>query len=59
MNFSTPREICKLNSHDPFAYFNDVLRKVSTHLAAKIDKLLASNWKKPLKQVKPEDDIAT
>ena len=28
-------------------------------ISAKIDKLLASNWKKPLKQVKPEDDIAT
>jgi transposase len=38
---------CKLNGHDPFAYFNDVLRKVSTHPADKIDELLPSNWKKP------------
>lgn len=30
---------CKLMGHDPFAYFNDVLRKVSTHPAEKIDKL--------------------
>jgi transposase len=36
---------CKLNGHDPFAYFNDVLRKVSTHPADKIDELLPSNWK--------------
>lgn len=39
---------CKLNGHDPFAYFNDVLRKVSTHPADRIDELLPSHWKKPL-----------
>jgi transposase len=44
---------CKLNSHDPFAYFNDVLRKVSTHPADKIDELLPSNWELP--ESKPED----
>ena len=38
---------CKLNGHDPFAYFRDVLEKVSTHPADKIDELLPSNWKKP------------
>jgi transposase len=38
---------CKLNGHDPFAYFNDVLRKVSIHPAERIDELLPSNWKKP------------
>ena len=38
---------CKLNSHDPFAYFNDVLRKVSTHPSSKIDQLLPNNWKTP------------
>ena len=38
---------CKLMGHDPFAYLNDVLRKVSTHPANKIDELLPSNWKKP------------
>lgn len=37
---------CKLNGIDPFAYFNDVLRRVSTHPANKIDKLLPGNWKK-------------
>jgi len=45
---------CKLNGHDPFAYFSDVLRKVSTHPASKIDELLPSNWKKP--ESKAEDD---
>jgi len=38
---------CKLNGHDPFAYFNDVLRRISIHPAGKIDELLPSNWKKP------------
>lgn len=38
---------CKLNGYDPFAYFRDVLERVSTHPADKIDELLPSNWKKP------------
>jgi len=38
---------CKLNGHDPFAYFDDVLRKISTYPAARIDELLPSNWKRP------------
>jgi len=38
---------CKLNGIDPFVYFRDVLEKVSTHPANKIDELLPSNWKKP------------
>jgi len=45
---------CKLNGHDPFAYFRDVLEKVSTHPADKIDDLLPNNWKKP--NPNPEDD---
>jgi transposase len=45
---------CKLNDHDPFAYFDDVLRKVSTHPAGKIDELLPGNWKPP--KSKAEDD---
>jgi len=38
---------CKLNGHDPFAYFNDVLKKVSTWPANKIDELLPTQWKPP------------
>ena len=38
---------CKLNDHDPFAYFNDVLRRVSTHPAGRIDELLPCNWTPP------------
>jgi len=49
---------CKLMGHDPFAYFNDVLRKVSTHRADKIDELLPSNWTPPLKKAKTEEEIA-
>jgi len=37
---------CKLNGIDPFAYFNDVIRRVSTHPAGKIDELLPGIWKK-------------
>ena len=48
---------CKLNDHDPFAYFNDVLRKVSTHPADKIDELLPSNWKPP-RQNAEDDGVA-
>jgi len=45
---------CKLNDLDPYAYFDDVLRKVSTHPAEKIDELLPSNWTPP--ESKAEDD---
>jgi transposase len=38
---------CKLNKIDPFAYFREVLARISTHPADKIDELLPSNWKKP------------
>jgi hypothetical protein len=40
---------CKLNDLDPFVYFNDVLRRVSTHPANKIDELHPSNWQPPVK----------
>ena len=42
---------CKLNGIDPFAYFNDVLPRVSTHPASKIDELLPSNWQPQAKVV--------
>jgi transposase len=38
---------CKLNNIDPFAYFRDVLTRVSTHPAEKIDELLPSQWQPP------------
>lgn len=37
---------CKLKGIDPFAYFQDVLGRVSTHPSSRIDDLLPSNWKK-------------
>jgi transposase len=40
---------CKLNDIDPFAYFTDVLSRISTHPMEKIDELLPSNWKSPKK----------
>jgi len=38
---------CKLNGLDPFAYFRDVLEKVSTYPADKVDDLLPCNWTNP------------
>jgi len=38
---------CKLNGIDPFAYFRDVLSRISTHPMEKIDELLPSKWKPP------------
>ena len=36
---------CKLNEIDPFGYFRDILVRVSTHPADKIDELLPGEWK--------------
>jgi len=50
---------CKLNGHDPFAYFSDVLSKLNTWPADRIDDLLPSNWKPPLKKAEvTEENIA-
>ena len=38
---------CKLNGHDPYAYFRDVLARISTTPSKDIDSLLPSNWTKP------------
>lgn len=35
---------CKLNGLDPFAYFRDVLGRISTHPATRIDELLPAHW---------------
>lgn len=40
---------CKLSGVDPFAYFRDVLRRITTHPASEIDALLPTDWK-PLHQ---------
>lgn len=37
---------CKLHKIDPFRYFRDVLARVSTHPADRIDELLPIKWKK-------------
>jgi len=37
---------CKMHQIDPWAYFTDVLKRVSTHPADKIDELLPGEWKK-------------
>ena len=48
---------CKLNGIDPFAYFRDVLEKVSTHPADKIDELLPSNWQPPESGTEDDDVV--
>mgnify|MGYP001493769227 FL=1 len=45
---------CKLNGHDPFAYFSDVLKKVTTWPASQIDDLLPANWTPPAKSTAPK-----
>ena len=39
---------CKLCGHDPYAYFRDVLTKISTHPSHRIDELLPSHWTQPV-----------
>jgi hypothetical protein len=34
----------KLNGHDPYAYLKDVLTRLPTQRASKIDELLPHNW---------------
>ena len=34
----------KLNGHDPYAYLKDVLARLPTHPASRIDELLPHNW---------------
>ncbi len=34
----------KLNGHDPWAYLNDVLRQLPTHLNSRIEELLPHRW---------------
>jgi len=46
---------CKLHEVDPFAYFRDVLARVSTHPAGRIDELLPAPWKSLQNQT---DDLA-
>ena len=49
---------CKLHDIDPFWYFKDVLERISTHPANRIDELLPCNWKKLQKSddTKSDDD---
>lgn len=35
----------KLHGHDPWAYLNDVLTRLPTHLNSRIDELLPHNWR--------------
>jgi transposase len=47
---------CKLNGLDPFAYFRDVLGRISTHPASRIDELLPGHWQAPTTGAKPACD---
>ena len=35
----------KMNGHDPYAYLTDVLMRLPTHPASRIDELLPQNWR--------------
>jgi transposase len=34
----------RINRHDPYAYFKDVLERLPTHPASRIDELLPHRW---------------
>ncbi|MFM2067817.1 MAG: hypothetical protein RLZZ584_2726 [Pseudomonadota bacterium] len=34
----------RINGHDPYAYFKDMLERLPTHLASRIDELLPHRW---------------
>ena len=36
---------CRLCGIDPFAYFRDILERISTHPASRIAELIPRNWK--------------
>src|SRR5258707_15840052 len=38
----------KLNGHDPYRYLKDVLERLPTHPASRIDELLPHRWRLPL-----------
>ncbi|WP_175108242.1 transposase domain-containing protein, partial [Pararobbsia alpina] len=35
----------KLNGHDPYAYLKDVLMRLPTHAASRIEELLPHQWR--------------
>ena len=37
----------RMNGHDPYAYLKDVLTRLPTQRASKIDQLLLHNWQPP------------
>ncbi len=37
----------RLNGHDPYAYLRDVLERLPTHPASRIDELLPHHWSQP------------
>ncbi|RZL39814.1 MAG: transposase, partial [Rubrivivax sp.] len=37
----------RINGHDPYAYFKDVLDRLPTHPASRTDELLLDRWSPP------------
>jgi len=37
--------MCKRNGVEPFAWFRDVLSRIASHPANRVDELLPHNWK--------------
>jgi len=46
---------CRLQNVNPVAYLEDVLIRVQTHPASRIDELLPANWKPPDRGKSPQD----
>jgi hypothetical protein len=41
----------KLNGHDPYRYLKDVLERLPTHPASRIDEFLRHRWQPPASDV--------
>jgi transposase len=50
---------CEANEIDPIAYLKDVLMRVDTHPASRIDELLPQNWKPPIRWTETINESAT
>jgi len=37
-------DTARINGHDPYAYFKDVLMRLQTHPASRIEELLPHRW---------------
>ncbi len=47
MRAGTDTALARMNGHDPYAYLKDVLTRLPTHRASRIEELLPHRWQAP------------